>query len=200
MAEHITVIHIVVVHEQFAAIGGIVEIVCEIAHHAVEVVALVNDMPGKGFLVLPLAAVAVLEVVEALATPLHESVHGLLVVDFRQPDIFGDFIPCFLPHAAFAVPLTGEFLVVLEHQLWVVFVGVASLAEVDEVLVAVEGGEVNPQAGEVAAVVFGVCSAVERRIFVAVVGLVLGDGLAQRFGRVVEFFEAVDDFLTESWR
>lgn len=118
MAEHIAVIQVVVVHEQFAAIGGIVEVVCEIAHCEAEVVALVNDMPIKGFLVLPLATVAALEAVEALASPLHKSVHGLLVVDFRQPDIFGDFIPCFfaeqsgradgLPHAAFAVPLTGE--------------------------------------------------------------------------------------------
>lgn len=73
MAEHIAVIHVVVVHEQFAAIGGIVEVVCEIAHRAVEVVALVNDMPGKGFLVLPLAAVAVLEVVEGFASPINWS-------------------------------------------------------------------------------------------------------------------------------
>ena len=46
--------------------------------------------------------------------------------------------------------------------------------------------------------VFCVCAAVERRITVAVVGFVFGDCLAQRFGRVTEFFEAVDDFLTQS--
>ncbi len=91
----------------------------------------------------------------------------------------------------------GEVLVVLEHQLRVVLVGVECLAEVDEVIVGVEGREVNPHAGEVAVVVFGVCAAVERRIIFAVVGFVFLDSLAERFGRIAEFFEAVDDFLTE---
>ena len=38
------VVHIVVVHKKLAAIGGIVEEVCEIAHDAVEVVALADDV------------------------------------------------------------------------------------------------------------------------------------------------------------
>ena len=70
------VIHVVVAHEQVAGIGGIVEVVCEVAHNAVEVVALVDDVPGVVFLVLPLAAVAVLEVVERFGAPFHEGIDG----------------------------------------------------------------------------------------------------------------------------
>ncbi len=73
VAEHVAVIHVVVAHEQVAAIGGIVEVGSEVAHEAVEVVALVDDVPGVVFLVLPLAAVAVLEVVEGFASPINWS-------------------------------------------------------------------------------------------------------------------------------
>ena len=77
------VIHVVVAHEQVAGKGGIVEVVREVDHYAVEVVALIDDVPSVVFLVLPLAAVAVLEVVEGFSAPVHESVYGLLVVGFR---------------------------------------------------------------------------------------------------------------------
>ena len=48
-----------------------------------------------------------------------------------------------LRHEAFVIPLPGESLVVLCHQLRVFLVGVDRLAEVDELVVVVEGGEVN---------------------------------------------------------
>lgn len=61
-----------------------------------------------------------------------------------------------LRHEALVVPLAGEALVVLSHQLLVFLVGVDRLAEFDEVVVAVEAAEVNPQTAERAVVVLAV--------------------------------------------
>lgn len=49
-----------------------------------------------------------------------------------------------LGRKALVVPLAGESLVVLCHQLRVLLVGVDRLAEVDKLVVVVEAAEVNP--------------------------------------------------------
>ena len=70
-----------------------------------------------------------------------------------------------LRHEALVVPLAGEALVVLCHQLRVFLVGVDRLAEFDEVVVAVEAAEVNPQTADATfTAVFAVCAAVDAGI------------------------------------
>ena len=125
-AEHVVVCaHVVVPHEQVASEGFVVEVVGEIAHDPVKVVALLDDVAGEVFFSVPVAAVGFLEAVEFVV-----KLHVVLV------------------ESALAVPLAGESLEVLEHQLRVVLVGVNRLAEVDELVVVVEAAEVYPQAAE----------------------------------------------------
>ena len=52
--------HRVVVHEQLASQGFVVEVAGEVAHLAFEIVAFADDMPGEVFLAVPLAAVGFL--------------------------------------------------------------------------------------------------------------------------------------------
>ena len=142
-AEHVAVCsHRVVVHEQVASEGFVVEIAGKVAQLAFEIVALADDVPGEVFFAIPLAAVGFLEVVE-LVVELHVIVHGFLTVLVAHIRVFEDIVEVVLRHEALVVPLPGESLVVLCHQLRVFLVGVDRLAEVDELVVVVEGGEVN---------------------------------------------------------
>jgi len=130
--EHITVrAHRVVPHEQLASEGFVVEVIGEFAHRPFEVVALADDVPGEVFLAVPLAAVGFLEVVE-FVVELHIIIDGLLTVLVAQLRIFDDIVEVVLRHEALVVPLAGESLVVLGHQLRVFLVGVDRLAEVDK--------------------------------------------------------------------
>ena len=126
-----------------------------------------------------------LEAVE-FVVKLHVIVHGVLVVLVAQVVVFLDVLEVVLVHSALAVPLAGviglplakqESLVVLEHQLRVVLVGVNRLSEVDELVVVVviglplclgkEPAEVYPQAAERAVVVLAVSTAVDGGFAVA---------------------------------
>ena len=135
-AEHVIVgAHRVVVHKQLASEGFVVEV-------AGEIVALADDVPGKVFLAVPLAAVGFLEVVE-FVVELHVVIYGLLTVLVAHIRVFEDMVEVVLRHEALVVPLAGESLVVLCHQLRVFLVGVDRPAEFDEVVVAVEAAVTN---------------------------------------------------------
>ena len=138
VAEHVVVCaHRVVVHEQVASEGFVVEVAGKVAHLAFEIVALVDDVPGEVFFAIPLSAVGFLEVVECIVK-LHiviDCIGAVLVAHIR---VFEDIVEVVLRHEALVVPLAGEALVVLSHQLRVFLVGVDRLAEVDEVVVAIE--------------------------------------------------------------
>ena len=59
-AEHVIVgAHRVVVHEQLASEGFVVEIAGKVAHRPFEVVAFLDDVPGEVFFAVPLSAVEV---------------------------------------------------------------------------------------------------------------------------------------------
>ena len=79
---------------------------------------------------------------------LHVVIDGLLTVLVAHIQVFEDMVEVVLRHEALVVPLAGESLEVLCHQLRVFLVGVDRLAEFDEVVVAVEAAEVNPQTVE----------------------------------------------------
>ncbi len=81
-----------------------------------------------------------------------------------------------LADEALVVPLAGESFVVLGHQFGAFLVGVDSLTVVDEIVVAVEAAEVNPQTAERAVVVLAVSTDVESGFAVAA-ALVVGDSL-----------------------
>ena len=60
-AEHVIVgAHRVVVHEQLASEGFVVEVAGEVAHRPFEVVAFLDDVPGEVFFAVPLSAVGFL--------------------------------------------------------------------------------------------------------------------------------------------
>lgn len=136
-AEHVIVCaHRVVVHEQVASEGFVVEVAGEVAHLAFEIVAFVDDVPGEVFFAVPLAAVGFLEVVE-FVVELQVVVYGFLTVLVAHIRVFEDIVEVVLRHEALVVPLPGESLVVLCHQLRVFLVGVDRLAEVDKIVVGV---------------------------------------------------------------
>ena len=106
--------------------------------------------------------------------------------------VFEDMVEVVLRHEALVVPLAGEALVVLSHQLRVFLVGVDRPAEFDEVVVAVEAAEVNPQTAERAVVVLAVSTDVDRGFAVAA-ALVLTDCFLKFFGCVAQFGESFFD-------
>lgn len=175
-AEHVIVgAHRVVVHEQLASEGFVVEVAGEVAHRPFEVVAFLDDVAGEVFFAVPLAAVGFLEVVE-FVVELHVVIDGLLTVLVAHIRIFEDMVEVVLRHEALVVPLAGEALEVMGHQLGVGLVGVDRLAEVDEIVVVVEAAEVYPQAAERAVVVLAVSTAIDGGFAVAG-ALVVVDGI-----------------------
>lgn len=143
VAEHVIVgAYRVVVHEQLASEGFVVEVAGKVAHRPFEVVAFLDDVPGEVFFAVPLSAVGFLEDVE-FVVELHVVIDGLLTVLVAHIRVFEDMVEVVLRHEAIVVPLAGEALVVLGHQLRVFLVGVDHLAEFDEVVVAVEVAETN---------------------------------------------------------
>lgn len=108
VAEHVVVCaHRVVVHEQLASEGLVVEVVGEIAHRPFKVVAFLDDVAGEVFFAVPVTAVGFLEAVE-FVVKLHVVVHGILVVLVAQLAVFLDVLEVVLIHSALAVPLTGK--------------------------------------------------------------------------------------------
>lgn len=67
----------------------VVEVAGEVAHLAVEIVALADDVPGEVFFAVPLAAVGFLEVVE-FVVELHVVIDGLLTVLVAHILVFED--------------------------------------------------------------------------------------------------------------
>ena len=124
-AEHVVVCaHRVVVYEQLASEGFVVKVAGKVAHLAFEIVAFADDVPGEVFFAIPLAAVVFLEVVE-FVVELHVIVNGFLTVLVAHIRVFEDIVEVVLRYEALVVPLTGEALVVLSHQLRVFLVGVS---------------------------------------------------------------------------
>ena len=104
--------------------------------------------------------------------------------------VFEDIVEVVLRHKAHVVPLAGESLVVLSHQLGVFLVGVDCVAEVEKVVVVGERGEVNPQtANAFLTAVFAVCAAVDAGIAFAT-AVVFTDCVDECFRRKAELFEA----------
>ena len=97
-----------------------------------------------------------------------------------------------LRHEALVVPLSGESLVVLSHQLRVFLVGVDSQAEVDKLVIGVETAEVNPQTAERAVVVLAVSTDIDGRFTVAA-ALVPCDCILKVGYRVAQFAESFFD-------
>lgn len=50
------------------------------------------------------------------------------------------------------------------HQFGIVLIGVYRLAEVDELIVVVERGNIYPQTAEIAVIVFCVCATIDARL------------------------------------
>lgn len=148
-------------------------------------------MSGEVFFAVPLAAVGCLEVVE-FVVELQVFINDLLTVLVAHILEYSDMCEVVHRHEALVVPLARESLVVLCHQLRVFLVGVDRLAEFDEVVVAVEAAEVNPQTAERAVVVLAVSTDIDGRLTVAA-ALVPCDCILKVGYRVAQFAESFFD-------
>ena len=169
----------------------VVEVAGKVAHLAFEIVALLDDVTGEVFLAVPFSAEGFLEVVERIFK-LHVVIDGVVAVLVAQLGVFLDVVEVVLVHEALVVPLAGEALEVLGHQLRVFLVGVNGLAEVDEIVVVVEAAEVDPQAAKRAVIVLAVSTDVDRGFAVAGAHVV-GDGFFEVGYRVAQFVESFFD-------
>lgn len=110
----------------------------------------------------------------------------LLVPVLAESSVLDDVVEVGL-RGELVVPFLGEVFVVLELQLRVCLVGVEGLAVGDElVVVAAEGGEVDPLTFKAAAVVLAVCAAVDGGVLVAVIRAVVIVGVHELFGGVID--------------
>ena len=133
----------IVEHEQVASEAFVVEVLGEITHLAFDVVTFGNYLFSVFFLGSVLTAELILELVERVEF-IHECVDGFSGVFVAELAVSLDVVKRFFIEARFAVELARERVVILKHQLWIILVGVDSVAEVDELIVVVEGREVNP--------------------------------------------------------
>ncbi len=143
VSEHIPVrAHRVVPQEQVVSEGLVVEVAFETVHDLGEVVAFFHDVTGEVFFAVPFTLVVFFEAVEVVVE-FEVIVNGFRSVEFAHIVVFGDFFEDFLSDP-FAIPVFGEALGVLEHKFGGFLIGVDGQAEVDELVVVVEG-EVHPQ-------------------------------------------------------
>lgn len=192
--ENVAVLESVVACEDVAGESLVVDVVADVVGHVAQgvAVALVEDVLGEVFLAVPFALIGIREAAHVRgAANLQPRIDGFLaVVVLVKLDILADAVEV-LAREAFVVKLAGEVLEVLKHQLRVFLVGVESAAVTSEIVVAVEGGKVDPLTVEAAAVVLAVCSAVDGGVLVAVVGVVVFVSLHELFGGEAEVFKTL---------
>ena len=82
----------------------VVEVAGEVAHRPFEVVAFLDDVPGKVFFAVPLSAVGFREVVE-IVVELHVVVDGFLAVLVAHIRVIEDVVEVVLRHESLVVSL-----------------------------------------------------------------------------------------------
>ncbi len=134
----------VVRHEQIPCIAFVIEIEGEIAHHAVQIVALADDVIGKGFLRFKFSHVMVLGVGERIVTNIFVvSIEDLALI-LRQLTVFDNLVECIFSWTALAISCFGEALIILKHKLGIIFVIVQQGTNFKELVIAVECFQLQP--------------------------------------------------------
>lgn len=165
--------HGVSVEEEVTAVFFVVEVEGEVAHHAVQVVAFADDVISEVGFGIKLALVSLVEGIDVVVAPQGEIIVKGFLVGIAEVGIFNDFVEDLFTHAALAVELAGEILVVLEHQFRIIFVCMQLAADVNELIVVAELRKVKPKTVKRPAVVLMIASAVNRRVTVVHVGTVV---------------------------
>ena len=101
---------------------------------------------GEIFGAIVFALVALLEIFERALIPITEVCLVCLAAFLAQLGISFDFIERAFAHAAFAIPLFGVMLVILEHEFRLGFVSVQAVAKLHKIVVVLKGGQINPLA------------------------------------------------------
>ena len=136
--EDVTIVtHEVIRHKQLTSECLIIEETCHITHHLFEIIALLDDMVSEILLRIPLADIGFMELFHIVIIVLKEIIESLLVI-IRQLAVFENLIECFLTHAALAVKLARETLIILKHQLWIFLICVKLTAHINELIIIIE--------------------------------------------------------------
>ena len=77
VAKNVTVVAVVVPHEQVAGVSVVVEVVSEMPHLPFEVIAALYDFSCEVFLAVVLSDVAVLEMLEIFCAPVNERIDSV---------------------------------------------------------------------------------------------------------------------------
>ena len=144
IVEDMTIAEGVVRHEQIPCIAFVIEGEGEITHLAVQIVALTDDIIGKSFLRIKFSHVVILGVGERIITCTFVVSIVNLALIFRQLAVFYNLVECIFPWAALAIPFSGEALIILKHELGILFVIVQQGTYFKELLVAVECFQIQP--------------------------------------------------------
>lgn len=108
IVEDMTIAEGVVRHEQIPCIAFVIEVKGEITHHAVQIVALTDDIIGKSFLRIKFSHVVILGVGERIITCAFVVSIVNLALIFRQLTVFYNLVECIFPWAALAIPCFGK--------------------------------------------------------------------------------------------
>lgn len=144
--EYMSVIaHVVIAHEQIACVFFVIEVERKITHHAVQIVALADDVIGEIRFRVKLALVGFVEAVNVeVMAKIDVIIKGFFVI-FVEGGIFNDFVESVLIHAALAVKASGKILEVLEHQFRILLISVKLAADIQELVVVIKLGDVKPK-------------------------------------------------------
>ena len=65
-SEHITICEIEISYEEITSVSLVIEVRSQMAHHVIEIVALIHDVLSEILLRIPLAHIAILEAINAV--------------------------------------------------------------------------------------------------------------------------------------
>ena len=168
--------------------GGVIYAALQPLGQFFEIAAFLAKVLGEIFRAVPFALVPFIEIFERALIPIGEVCLVSLAALFAHIGILFDFVERFFAHAALAVPLFGEVLVILEHEFRLGFVCVQAVAERDKIAVVVKGAQIHPHAVKAAVVVLCIRAAINGGVLAFVVVRVLADFVScQRFS-VVHYF------------
>ena len=84
------------------------------------------------------------EIFERALIPIAEVRLVSLAPFLAKGGIFFDFVERAFAHAAFTIPLFGEVLVILKHELGILLIRMQAVAKLDLLAVRFKGGQINP--------------------------------------------------------
>ena len=122
----------------------IINAALEPLREVLEIAALLAKVLGKIFGAIVFALVALLEIFERALIPIAEVCLVSLAPFLAKGGIFFDFIERAFAHAAFTIPLFGEVLVILKHELGILLIRMQAVAKLDLLAVGFKGGQINP--------------------------------------------------------